>query len=180
MLRYLRGTSHYRLRYDGASNAGLIAFSDSDWAEDRDDRHSQTGFIFKMAGGAISWASRRQPTISLSSTEAEYKAASDTSRQMMWLRTFGDELGDDMSASTPMCMDNHGAIFLSENPAIDRRTKHIEVHYHFVREYLASGSMDIYYIASKENLADALTKNVTFSVVDYFVQHSGLISSSAS
>ena len=179
VLRYLRGTAHYRLRYDGASNAGLAAFSDSDWAEDRDDRHSQTGFIFTMANGAISWASRRQPTVSLSSTEAEYKAASDTSRQMEWLRTFGDELGDDMSASTPMYVDNHGAIFLSENPAVDRRTKHVEVHYHFVREYRASGSMEIYYVPSEENLADALTKNVSFSVLEYFVAHSGLVTSAS-
>ena len=132
-----------------------------------------------MANGAISWASRRQPTVSLSSTEAEYKAASDTSRQMEWLRTFGDELRDDMSASTPMYVDNHGAIFLSENPAVDRRTKHVEVHYHFVREYRASGSMEIYYVPSEENLADALTKNVSFSVLEYFVAHSGLVTSAS-
>ena len=97
VLRYLQGTKAYRLRYKGTSNDGLISYSDSDWAEDRDDRHSTSGFIFLMAGGAISWASRRQPTISLSSTKAEYKAASDTCCQLTWLRTFGSELGDDVT-----------------------------------------------------------------------------------
>ena len=179
VLCYLRGTIDYHLRYDGASNAGLIAFSDSDWAEDRDDRHSQTGFIFKMAGGAISWASRRQPTILLSSTEAEYKAASDTSRQMMWLRTFGDEIGDDISSATPLCIDNQGAIFLADNPHVDRRTKHIDVRYHFVREYIESGSMDIFYVESKKNLADTLTKNVSFAILEYFVKEAGLVTSAS-
>ena len=175
VLRYLQGTKHYRLRYDGSSNAGLIAYSDSDWAEDKDDRHSQTGYIFKMACGAISWASRRQPTISLSSTEEEYKAASDTCRQMMWLRTFGQELGDDISSATPLCMDNQGAIFLAENPAIDRRTKHVEVRYHFIREYNVNGHVDLYYVPTKEQLADALTKNTSFSILEYFCREIGLV-----
>lgn len=179
VLRYLRGTSHYRLRYDGASNAGLIAYSDSDWAEDRDDRHSQTAFVFLMAGGAVSWASRRQQTVSLSSTEAEYKAASDTARQMMWLRTFGDELGDDMGSATPMCVDNHGAIHLALNPAVDRRCKHVETHYHFVREYAETPNMDIYAIPSEENLADPLTKNASLHVMEYFVANSGLVTSAS-
>lgn len=127
----------------------------------------------------MSWVSRRQTTISLSSTEAEYKAASDAARQMMWLRTFGDELGDDMSAATPLLIDNHGAIFLSENPAVDRRTKHVEVHFHFVNEYAASPNMDIYWVPSKENLADCLSKNASFSVLEYFVSKTGLVTSAS-
>lgn len=167
------------MRYSGASNAGLIAYSDSDWAEDRDDRHSTTGFIYLMAGGAISWASRRQPTISLSSTEAEYKVASDTCRQMMWLRTFGKELGDDIDSPTPLCCDNQGSIFLAENPAIDRRTKHVEVHYHFIRDYVANGQVEIFYVPTKEQLADSLTKNISFSILEYFRREVGLVSSAS-
>ncbi len=91
VLCYLQGTKAYHLHYTGVSNDSLISYSDLDRAEDRDDWHSTSGFVFLMAGGAILWASRRQPTISLSSTEAEYKAASDTCRQLIWLRTFSDE-----------------------------------------------------------------------------------------
>ena len=175
VLRYLQGTKAYRLRYQGASNDGLISYSDSDWAEDRDDRHSTSGFIFLMAGAAISWASRRQPTISLSSTEAEYKAASDTCRQLVWLRTFGEELGDDMSRPTPMCLDNQGSIFLSVNPVIDRRTKHIEVRYHFIREQVELGSTEIFYVATADQLADSLTKNVPLAILSKFTQEIGLV-----
>ena len=122
VLRYLQGTKSYRLRYDGASNDGLVAYSDSDWAEDHDDRHSTSGMVFMLASGAISWGSRRQPTVSVSSTEAEYKAAAGACRQMTWLRTFSDELGYDMNFATPLFVDNQGAIFLSVNPVVERRT----------------------------------------------------------
>ena len=179
VLRYLQGTKNYRLRYYGASNDGLLSYSDSDWAEDRDDRHSTSGSVFLMAGGAVSWASRRQPTISLSLTEAEYKAASDTCRQLTWLRTFGSELGDDVTRPTPLCLDNQGSIFLSVNPVIDRRTKHVEIKYHYIREQVELGSVEIFYVATKDQLADALTKNVPISVMERFRQGVGLVSSAS-
>ena len=178
ILKYLQGTKEYALCYDGASNSGLIAYSDPDWAEDRDDRHSTSGFIFMMANCVVSWASRRQPTVSLSSTEAEYKAASDTCRQLAWLRNFGGELGDNMTAPTPLCLDNQGSIFLAVNPAVDRRTKHIEIRYHFIREFYKSGETDIFYVASEDQLADQLTKNLPFSSIEKFRSLSGMVSTS--
>ena len=161
--------------YDGASNAGLVAYSDSDWAEDKDDRHSTSGQIFCLAGGAVSWTSRRQSTISLSSTEAEYKAASDTCRQMAWLRSFSIELGYDMSHPTPLYVDNTGAIFLSVNPVVERRTKHVDVWYHFIREFYESGAVAIYHVETENMLADALTKNVPLSIVEKFRSSSGMV-----
>lgn len=132
-----------------------------------------------MAGGAVSWASRRQTTVSLSSTEAEYLTASDTCRQMTWLRTFGSELGDDISRPTPLCVDNQGAIYLAINPVIDRRTKHFDIRHHYVREQVDSGSVEVFYVASGEQLADALTKNVPFSILDRFRRSIGLVSSTS-
>ena len=175
VLRYLQGTASAVILYDGASNAGLVAYSDSDWAEDKDDRHSTSGQIFCLAGGAVSWTSRRQSTISLSSTEAEYKAASDTCRQMAWLRSFSNELGYDMSHPTPLYVDNTGAIFLSVNPVVERRTKHVDVWYHFIREFYESGAVAIYHVETENMLADALTKNVPLSIVVKFRQGAGLI-----
>ena len=174
ILRYMQGTKGYALCYDGSSNSGLIAYSDSDWAEDRDDRHSTSGFVFMMANCVVSWVSRRQPTVSLSSTEAEYKAASDCCRQMAWLRNFGEELGDNMSAPTPLCLDNQGSIFLSVNPVVDRRTKHIEIRYHYIREFYEHGETEIYYVASEDQLADALTKNVPLSSIEHFRSSTGM------
>ena len=177
ILRYLHGTKALCLHYDGASSSGLIAYSDSDWAESRDDRHSTSGFVFLMANCAVSWASRRQPTISLSSTEAEYKSASDTCRQMTWLRTFGEELGDDVTRPSPLCLDNQGSIFLAVNPVIDRRTKHIEIRYHYIRECVERGFVDIFYVSTDKQLADVFTKNVSFSILDRFIRSAGLSSS---
>ncbi|KAJ8463023.1 hypothetical protein ONZ51_g10516 [Trametes cubensis] len=179
VLQYLQGTKDYRLRYYGASNDGLLGYSDSDWAEDRDDRRSTGAYVFLMAGGAISWQSRRQPTVSLSSTEAEYKAASDACRQVVWLRTFGEELGDDISRPTPLCLDNQGSIFLSVNPVTERRTKHVDVQYHYTREQAELGTIDIYYVATEDQLADSLTKNVSFSILERFRKAIGLVSPSA-
>ncbi|PIL23572.1 hypothetical protein GSI_14885 [Ganoderma sinense ZZ0214-1] len=161
ILRYLQGTKSFKIHYKGASNDGLVAYLDSDWAEDKDDRHSTSGMLFLMAGGAISWVSRRQPTISHSSTEAEYKAASDTCCQMAWLRTFSTELGYDMDFPT-------APLF------VERRTKHVEVWYHFIREFYAAGHVDIFHVASADELADALTKNVPFAGIEKFCDGVGL------
>ena len=174
ILRYLAGTKSLCLTYNGADNAGLIAYSDSDWAEDRDDCHSTSGFVFLMANCAISWASRRQPTISHSSTEAEYKSASDCCRQMVWYRNFGEELGDDVSRPTPLCVDNQGAIYLSMNPVTDRRLKHLAYRYHYIREFYEDGEVDIFYVSTEDQLADIFTKNVPLKIVEKFRSLAGL------
>jgi hypothetical protein len=174
ILRYLQGTKDLSLLYDGDSNAGLIAYSDLDWAEDKDDRRSVGGFIILQAQGAVSWLSRCQPTISLLSTEAEYKAGSDCCRQIAWLCSFGWEISDDISHPTLLCLDNQGAIFLSVNPAIDWHTKHIEIYYHYICEFYNNGEVDIFYVATAKQLANSFTKNVPFSVLDFFRHESGL------
>ena len=94
---------------------------------------------------------------------------------MAWLRNFGSELGDNMTAPTPLCLDNQGSIFLAVNPAVDRRTKHIEIRYHYIREFYESGETEIYYVASEAQLADALTKNVPLSIVEKFRSSSGMV-----
>ncbi|PIL22311.1 hypothetical protein GSI_14999 [Ganoderma sinense ZZ0214-1] len=125
ILRYLQGTKSFKIHYKGASNDGLVAYLDSDWAEDKDDRHSTSDMLFLMAGGAISWVSR-------------------------------------------------GTIFLSVNPVVERRTKHVEVWYHFIREFYAAGHVDIFHVASADKLADALTKNVPFAGIKKFCDGVGL------
>src|SRR3977135_3953245 len=91
--RYLAGTADYALVYDGPLNKGLIAYTDSDWAADPNKRRSITGYFFKLANGIICWQSRSQKTVALSSTEAEYMALSDCSRQAIWMKSVFSELG---------------------------------------------------------------------------------------
>jgi hypothetical protein len=157
--RYLVGTQNYRLTYDGASSQGLNATTDSDWASDATNRRSQSGYFVKLAGGPISWTSRAQKTIALSSTEAEYMALSNCSRQVVWMHTLMGELGYTLTA-IPICGDNQGSIFIASNPVTEKRSKHIDIRYHYVREVVNRGLVKIYFIDSDENPADLLTKNL--------------------
>jgi hypothetical protein len=157
--RYLRGTSKYCLTYDGTSGQGLIACTDSDWASDPQKRRSQTGYFLKLAGGAISWTSRAQKTIALSSTEAEYMALSDCSRQVVWMHTLMGELGYVLKP-VPICGDNQGSIFIASNPVTEKRSKHIDIRYHYIREVIERKFVELFFIEGEKNPADLLTKNL--------------------
>ena len=157
--RYLRGTSKYCLTYDGTSGQGLIACTDSDWASDSNNRRSQTGYFLKLAGGAISWTSRAQKTVALSSTEAEYMALSDCSHQVVWMHTLMGELGYHLKP-VPICGDNQGSIFIASNPVTEKRSKHIDIHYHYIREVVERKFAEIFFIDDDKNPADLLTKNL--------------------
>ena len=128
-----------------------------------------------MANAAISWTSRRQKTVALSSTEAEYMSMSDASRQLSWLRNFSSELGQDVTGPTPMCADNQGTIFLAVNPAHDRRTKHIDIRYHFIREFIEEGNATLYHVGTNEMVTDILTKSLPYDKHAYFREKMGLV-----
>ena len=157
--RYLRGTSKYCLTYDGTSGEGLLACTDSDWASDPQQRRSQTGYFLKLAGGAISWVSRAQKTVALSSTEAEYMALSDCSRQVVWMHTLLGELGYNLNP-VPICGDNQGSIFIASNPVTEKRSKHIDIRYHYIRQVVEQKLAEIFFIDGDKNPADLLTKNL--------------------
>src|SRR3982074_2975390 len=156
---YLRGTSSYRLTYDGSSGQGLIACTDSDWASDPQGRQSQTGYFLKLAGRAISWKSSAQKTVALSSTEAEYMALSDCSRQVVWIHTLMGELSYYLKP-VPICGDNQGSIFIASNPVTEQRSKHIDIRFHFVRQVVEKKLTEIFFIDGDKNPADLLTKNL--------------------
>src|ERR1700678_430574 len=159
ILRYLKTTRTKRLVYDGDSNKGLIAFTDSDWASDKISRRSQTGFFFIIAGAAFAWQSQAQKTVALSSTEAEYMALSDCSRQAVWIQSLLRKLGIDIP-TVPICGDNQGSIFIGSNPVQERCSKHIDICYHYVRQLVEEKVIDLYFIEGAENLADLFTKNL--------------------
>ncbi|KAJ8475068.1 hypothetical protein ONZ45_g15738 [Pleurotus djamor] len=156
VVRYLAGTQHYSVCYDGSNQeGGLIAFTDSDWTSPR----STTGYLVKLAGGIISWQSHAQRTPALSSTEAEYMALSDTCRQIMWTKNLLSEIGMDLGP-VPICGDNQGSIFIASNPVSERRTKHIDLRYHYIRDHIESGDVECFFISGAENPADMFTKNL--------------------
>jgi hypothetical protein len=157
--RYLVGTQNYQLTYDGSSGMGFSAVTDSDWASNTTTRRSQTGFFVKLANGLISWTLHAQKTVALSSTEAEYMALSDCSRQVVWMHTLMGELGYHLKP-IPICGDNQGSIFISSNPVTEKRSKHIDIRYHYIHEAIERRLVDVYFINGDDNPADMLTKNL--------------------
>ena len=156
VLRYLSGTADYGIAF-GAPGSGLKAFCDADYAGDQDTRRSTTGYLFTLNGGAISWSSRLQPTVAVSTTEAEYMAAAYAIKEALWLRILLHDLGHDISTITIQA-DSQSAIKLLKNPVFSMRSKHIDVIYHFARERVARKDIAFEYIPTTEMAADALTK----------------------
>lgn len=168
VIRYLIDTRDYFIRY-GDSN-DFIGYSDSDFASDLDTRKSTTGYIFLMNGGPITWCSQKQKTIALSTTEAEFVAACESAKEILWLKQLLLELGENYKCIT-LCVDNQSAIKLINNPAYHKRTKHIDVKYNFIREKVELGIIKIQYVSSKNQLADILTKALPAQVFGYLRSH---------
>jgi hypothetical protein len=159
VLRYLLATRKYRMVFDGLSNEAIVAYSDSDWAQDSTDRKSVTGNYVTLASGCVSWLSRRQKTVAASSTEAEYMALSDCSKQLVWMHQLLLEIG--LGCPTPHLIgDNQGSIFWASNPVQEKRSKHIDVKYHIIRQYVEDKKIDLFWVDGTKNPADIFTKNL--------------------
>jgi hypothetical protein len=158
ILRYIKGTSDVALCY-GGSEFTVRGYVDSDFAGDLEKRKSTTGYVFIIAGGAVSWVSKLQTVVALSTTEAEYMAATQACKEAIWMKKLMEELGHKQENILLYC-DSQSALHIARNPAFHSRTKHIDVQYHFVREVVEDGSVDFQKVHTKENPADALTKPV--------------------
>jgi len=156
--RYLAGTQNYQLVY-GQKSEGFHAFADSDWGSDPSTRRSTTGHLVFLAGAVTSWLSRAQKTVALSSTEAEYMSLSDTTRQLVWIHSLMGELRMPITY-IPLCGDNQGAIFNATNAVTEKRTKHMDIRFHYIREVVEQGKVRLYFVKTDDNPADMLTKNL--------------------
>ena len=153
VLRYLKGAKEYELcfkRYDG--ELSLIAYSDADWASSFDDRHSATGYCFSLNenGSPVVWKSRKQPTVALSTCEAEYVSLAATTQESLYLMQLINSMDNKTYKCVKILEDNQGAIALSKNPVNRQRCKHIDIKYHFLREVLVNGKIDIVYCQSEQ------------------------------
>jgi hypothetical protein len=159
ILAYLKGTSKYGVTYGGTEQRHVLtAFSDSDYAGDSDTRRSTTGYLLIYNGGPVAWGSRRQSCVSLSTTEAEYIAMCEAAKDIVWTRRLLNGIGCDQKQPTELFCDNQGALKLVSNPEFHRRTKHIDVRYHYVRDQQMDGSLAVHHVGTKGQLADLLTK----------------------
>jgi len=135
----------------------LVGYTDSDWAGDSLTRRSTSGYCFYIGQGTISWSCKKQPTVALSSTEAEYRGLMNSTCESIWIRKFLKDVGIHIPQAC-IFSDNMSAIKLAHNPVFHARTKHIEIHYHFVREKVQEGCVDIKYCPTIEQIADIFTK----------------------
>lgn len=158
VLRYLKGTMDKCLVYR-KTNDKIVGYVDADYANDEDDRRSYTGYVFMYGGAAISWESKKQRTVALSSTEAEYMGLSEACKEAIYLRNVYEEL-----MSRPMTItlynDNQAAQKIAHNPVYHKRTKHIDTRFHFIREVVERDVVQVKYVSTNDMIADVLTKGL--------------------
>lgn len=161
--RYLRGTADKGLVYGrnidpkDPSTTQVYGYTDSDFASDPDTRKSTSGFVFMLAGAAVSWRSKQQEIVTKSSCEAEYVAVDSAASEAVWLRLLLSELGYPQNPTT-IYVDNNGSIDLAHNPENHNRTKHIDVRFHYIRQLVENNEVELPWIETGKMLADTLTK----------------------
>lgn len=191
VLRYLRGATDVKLAYGeglgGKGGDGLRGFADADWANDSTNRSSVSGYVFMLAGGPVSWQSRKQNTIARSSTEAEYMALGEAGKEAVWFKGLFEELGiglagplqiasyDQAPAALELFGDNQGANALARNPIHHPRTKHIDVIYHWIRQRVERKEFIVTYVPTTNMPADGLTKPLARILHQHYGQLLGLV-----
>lgn len=168
IIRYIKGTLDHGTRITPTSASSLTAYSDADWAGCPDTRRSTSGFCVFFGENLISWSSKRQLTVSRSSAEAEYRAVAHVVAETCWLRQVLQELHRPISRATVVYCDNVSAVYLSANPVQHRRTKHIEIDIHFVREKVAIGEIKVLHVPTTLQFADIFTKGLPTAVFNEF------------
>jgi hypothetical protein len=158
VLVYLRGTPEVGIRYTG-DDLKVYAYSDADWAGDLDSRKSTTGYVVYAAGGPIAWQSKLQTTIAVSTMEAEYMAAFGAIQELIWTKGVLGEIGFDYVGPMILHMDSQSAMALARNPTHHKRSKHIDIKYHWLREHTyESGTVDLAHCKTEDMVADVMTK----------------------
>ncbi|XP_057432530.1 uncharacterized mitochondrial protein AtMg00810-like [Lotus japonicus] len=168
ILRYVQGTLQFGLHLYPSPIEKLISYTDADWGGCPDTRRSTSGYCVFLGDNLISWSSKRQPTLSRSSSEAEYRGVANVVSESCWLRNLLLELHFPLPQATLVYCDNVSAIYLSGNPVQHQRTKHIEMDFHFVREKVARGQARILHVRSRHQIADIFTKGLPRVLFDDF------------
>ena len=152
IVKYVAHTLDAKIIYKGKffnKKNGFIAYADVDWASDHTTHISITGYVVLLAQGPVCWSSRKQKTVALSSTEAEYMVMSDTSRQLIWIQNLFEEIDFPIDGIDLHC-DNQGAIFLASNPAQEHHSKHIDIRFHYIHEQIENKKVCLSYVQTNE------------------------------
>ena len=171
ILRYLHGTPDMGLIYTRHDSTHLKGFCDADYGGDVDTRRSRSGYVFQFGNGLIAWSSKGQKCTAQSTTKPEYIAACMATKEVVWLRRLLTSIGYPQQEPTPLLGDNQSAIRLVKNPEYHKRTKHIDIQYHFIIEKFESGEIDISYISTDQQVADIMTKALPHDRFERFRSH---------
>ncbi|KAI3510570.1 hypothetical protein L1887_17672 [Cichorium endivia] len=176
ILKYLRRTKEVFLVYGGMEELTVSGYSDASFQTDRDDSCSQSGFVFLLNGGAVTWKSTKQETVADSTTEAEYIAVNEAAKEAMWMKKFIRDLGVVPSIDGPVEIfcDNEGAVALAKEPRAHKRTRHIHRKYHYIRRLVEEGDIMISRVTSEDNLADPFTKPLSQAKHDSHTRSMGI------
>ena len=156
-MRYLKHTTDFGLFYPKACEFELLSYSDADFAGCKTDRKSTSGTCHFLGQSLVSWCCKKQNSVSLSITEAEYIAVGLACAQVLWMQQMLSDYGITLTKSPILC-DNNSAICISKNPALHSRTKHIDVRHHFIRDHIDKGHVTVDYCPTGHQIADIFTK----------------------
>lgn len=174
ILRYLQGTTGYGILYKKAGNRELVGFTDSDYAGSVEDRKSTSGYAFILSDAAVAWSSRKQPIVTLSTTEAEFVATAACTCQMVWMKRVLKRIGYEGSTSPVIFCDNSSTIKLSKNPVMHGKSKHIDVRFHFLRDLVNEGAVQLNYCGTQQQVADIFTKPLKLETFQEFRKKLGV------
>ena len=164
------------LVYGGAAELRVEGYTDADFQSDVDDRSSNSGYVFTLNGGAVSWKSKKQSVIADSTTEAEYVAAAEAGKEGFWMKKFITELGVVPTITSPVTLycDNSGAIAQAKEPRAHQKNKHFDRRFNIIRRYAAEGKLNILKVASADNVADPLTKPMSQDQLNRHMEKMGI------
>ncbi|CAL2255689.1 unnamed protein product [Prunus armeniaca] len=176
VLRYIQGTLDYGIAYEKGKEAMLFGYCDSDWSGPEDDMRSTSGYAFHLGSGVFSWASVKQSSVALSTAEAEYISAAEATAQAVWLRFVLSDFGEEQVEATQIFCDNTCAIAITKNLVHHHKAMHINRRFHFIRDALQNGEIDLLYCRTGEQNADIFTKALTRDRFEYLRSKLGVIS----
>ena len=178
ILRYVKGTINFGILYKRTKDCQISGYCDADYAGDYDTQRSTTGYWISLGSGVISWCNKRQPTVALSSTEAKYRSATMAAQESTCLKQLMNDLHQPIEYQVRIFCDNLSSICLAENPVFHARTKHIEVHYHYIREKVLEGEIEMVPTKTEEQNADILTKSLHRVKFEKFREELGMVDKS--